>query len=181
MPRPSSRPQTGTRPRPNPAQRRLLDSVEAAIRGIRWPVDSAEMFQHECHLALEDAGLYCVRETPMEGNRRVDLVVVDSRGPVAIELDRDVPRRETLGKFADMPPEVLRVLVLRRRKVYAPMVPHCDRVVCVNSSLRMVRMLVDGVSGVPDEGADGTRGLVNSRRAGGEWRWSLLQRAHRTG
>lgn len=166
------------RPNPNAAQLRLLDDVERAVRGIRHPVDSAEVFHHECHLALEQAGLYAVAEVPMRGGRRVDLVVVDARGAVAIELDRDQPRRQTLGKFADMPPEVLRVLVLRRRNRYAPPVPGCDRVICVSSSFRMLRFLVDGISGISDEAGDDVRRTLrdHGRRTARGWRWDLLGR-----
>ncbi len=164
-----------SRPKVTTVQLRLLDDVELAIRSIRYPVDESAMFQNQVQHALSTAGMYVTREVGMSGLRRVDLVVVDVRGNCALELDRDIPRQATLGKFADMPAEVLRVLVLRRR-VKTPVVPSCDRVITVRSSLRMVPWLHDGRA-ILEEGPDVVRHAANDTEDRSfSWRHGLLAR-----
>lgn len=162
-----------SRPRPNPSQAALLDNIERSVRGIRYPLDFADAFCHQVALALTDAGMYCTMEVPMPGMRRVDIVVVSPSGNVAIECDREAPRPGTLRKFAEMDRNVLRLLVLRRRR-QTPVVPNCDRVVCVSSSLRPLRWLVDGGAILEETGDDVRKALKHDDSR--QWRWDLLTR-----
>lgn len=135
---------------PNTSQRRFLVSVERCLRTIRYPVDEAGFFHAQCHRALLMAGFNVIREVGMDGAgshaRRVDLVVVDRTGVLAIELDhQEVPPR-TLQKLEDLPEEVLRMVVLRDREPPLLRVPFADRVVCMRSDMRAVEWLNSGTA-----------------------------------
>lgn len=122
----------------------FLDGLEQCIHGIRWPVDEAGMFHLQCHRALLDGGYNVTMEVLMSGSRRVDLVVAHRGLVAAMEMERDAVPERTISKFRDLPPSVLRVAVLRQWPYRAPEVKNADRVVCLTSSLRMVRWLVNG-------------------------------------
>lgn len=143
-----------TRALPADGYRLLLD-IDQAIQGIRYPVDSSDLFHSQVQHALTAAGLNVTREVLMSRQRRIDLVVVRRNTVVAIELEWDRVPEDTVAKFRDLPRSVLRVAVLRQWPYRPPVVPHTDRVVCVTSDLRCIPWLVDG-SAILEEAA--TRG-----------------------
>lgn len=131
-------------PRNTPSRRALLDQVERTIRSIRYPVLEPGFFHAQCHHALMVAGMNVCREVLMTDHRRIDLVVVETRGIVAIELEQDETTDRTTGKFRDLPGEVMRMLVLRNRLMPLARAPYCDRVVSMRSDMRAVEWTVDG-------------------------------------
>lgn len=155
---------------PTPPQVELLDALERAILGIRYPTDIHEFFHRQVLLAIEMAGYRCVSEVPLSDGRRVDLLVLSDVGAVAIELDRFRPRRETTGKFADIGLNglgVLRMLVLRRRIAGSHVYPNVERLVRVESHLRVVPWTVDGLAILEDHTLpDVMRRLVIDRTPG---------------
>ena len=80
----------------------------------------------------------------MPGLRRVDIVVVSSLGTCAIEVDGAAPRSATLQKFRDMPPEVIRMLVLRKRRRMLE-VAEADRLVMLDTSSKGLHYLTEGI------------------------------------
>ena len=131
-------------PRNTPSRRSLLDEVERTIRSIKYPVLEPGFFHAQCHHVLMVTGMNVSREVLMTDHRRIDLVVVDRRGIVAIELEQDDTTERTTGKFRDLPGEVMRMLVLRNRVVPLVKAPYCDRVVNMRSDMRPVEWTVDG-------------------------------------
>jgi hypothetical protein len=87
--------------------------------------------------------MYPIREVPMSGKRRVDLVVVRKGLHAAVELDRFNPLRRSYEKFRDLPVDILRVCVLRRR-ASALTLRWADRTICMRATLKMVSWLCDG-------------------------------------
>lgn len=124
--------------------RAVLEELDQCIQGIRWPVDEAGMFHLQVQRVLLDGGYNVTMETLMSEGRRIDLVVVHRGHVLALELERDSVPERTIGKFRDLPAEVLKVVVLRQWPYRPPPVKFADRVVCLTSSLRMVGWLVDG-------------------------------------
>lgn len=145
--------------RVGPDQRRLLNELEAAITGIRHPVDEAGMFHHQCLMAIQHAGFSATREVLLEDGRRVDIVVVNARGTVAIELEAAEVSRSTLAKALDLPREVLRMVVFRNRQDARVRIVGVDRIVCVRADLRMLPLLVTGEAPL-DQGPDLGRAAV---------------------
>ena len=121
----------------------MLDDIESAVRGIAQPVDNAAIYQLQVQYVLDRAGFYVVREVPMTGMRRLDLVAIRGGVTAAIEIDKCNPLRRSYEKMLDVPPDILRVVVLRRR-LREVRVAWADRTVSVRSHLRMVSWLCDG-------------------------------------
>lgn len=137
------------RRRLTPAEVRFLDDLERVVHAIRFPVDNASIFQLQLAYALDRAGFYVVKEVPMSLDRRVDMVAIRGGVKCAVECDRFSPRAATFGKFQDVPDEVLKAVVLRRRNT--PLVlPWADRTVTTRATLKMIGMLTDGTSSLID-------------------------------
>lgn len=128
------------------AQLALLDAIEQAVRSIRHPVESAELFHLQCQYALHQAGLNATMEVLMSRLRRIDIVVVRGGQVAALELERDSVPEPTMAKFRDLPNEVLRVAVLRLWPYRAPVLKNVDRVIGLTSSLACVRWLCEGTA-----------------------------------
>jgi hypothetical protein len=145
--RPERRPVStaaGSRPALAPDRRAMLDAIEAAVMGIAQPVDNASVFQYQVQYVLDRAGFYVVREVPMEGMRRIDLVAIRGGVTAAIEVDKCNPLRRSYAKMLDLPEDILRVVVLRRRLRNDLRLAWADRCVSVRSHLKMVSWLCDG-------------------------------------
>jgi Holliday junction resolvase len=122
----------------------MLDGIEEAVRGIAQPVDNAAVFQYQLQYVLDRAGFYVIREVPMTELRRLDLVAIRGGITAAIEVDKCNPLRRSYGKMLDLPEDILRVVVLRRRLRNDLRVAWADRCIAVRSHLRMVSWLCDG-------------------------------------
>jgi hypothetical protein len=136
----------GSRPPLVPAKRRFLDDVEKAIKGIAQPVDNAAIYQMQVQYVLDRAGFYVVREVPFGDMRRIDLVLIRGGITAAVELDKCNPLARSYGKMLDIPEDILRVVVLRRR-LKSLNVAWVDRCISVRAHLRMVAALCDGTVG----------------------------------
>lgn len=134
----------GSRPALTPERRAMLDDLEAAVRGIAQPVDNAAIYQYQVQYVLDRAGFYVIREVPMTEMRRLDLVAIRGGVTAAIEVDKCNPLRRSYGKMLDLPEDILRVVVLRRRLRNDLQVGWADRTIAVRSHLRMVSWLCDG-------------------------------------
>lgn len=145
--------------RVGPEQRQLLDELTRAIEGIKHPLDEAGIFHHQCLMAVQHAGFSATREVLLEDGRRVDIVVVNARGTVAIELEAEHPSRSTLVKALDLPREVLRMVVFRNRQDARIRIAGVDRIVCLRADLRMLPLLTTGEP-VSEEGPDLGRATV---------------------
>jgi len=141
-----------TLPSRSHAQLRLLNRIEAGVRSIQHMLDCGTCGHRQVALALEGIGLYCTLEVALPvptggGAKRCDIVVVDALGTVAIEVDGWAPRESTREKLRLLPPEVLRVLILRHRKS-RPAVPLADRIICMRASLDPLLFLNRGAFGI---------------------------------
>ena len=123
--------------------RRFLDDMERSVRSIVHPVDNATVFHLQVQYVLDRDGFYVVREVPLSEQRRIDLVVIRNGVTAAVELDRFNPLRRSYTKMLDVPNNVLRVVILRRR--IAPLrLSWAERCISMRATLKCVSWLSDG-------------------------------------
>lgn len=124
-------------------RRRFLDDLERSVRSIVHPVDNAAVYHMQVQYVLDRDGFYVIREVPMSEKRRIDLVAIRGGVTCAIELDRFNPLRRSYGKMLDVPKDVLRVVILRRR-LNALKLSWAERTISVRANLRCISWLSDG-------------------------------------
>jgi hypothetical protein len=124
-------------------KKQFLDDIEKTIRSIAQPVDNAAIYQLQVQYVLDRAGFYVIREVPMTEMRRLDLVAIRDGITGAIEIDKCNPLARSYKKMLDIPKDILRVVVLRRRLKDID-IKWADRCIAVRSHLRMVSWLCDG-------------------------------------
>ncbi len=123
--------------------RQFLDDVERSIRSIVHPVDNATVFHLQVQYVLDRDGFYVVREVPLSEKRRIDLVVIRNGVTAAVEIDRFNPLRRSYSKMVDVPANVLRVVVLRRR--LSPLkLTWAERCISMRATLKCISWLSDG-------------------------------------
>ncbi len=133
----------GKRRRLTRDQRRFLDDLELSVRSIVHPVDNATVFHLQVQYVLDRDGFYVVREVPLSEKRRIDLVVIRNGVTAAVELDRFNPLRRSYTKMVDVPDNVLRVVILRRR--LSPLkLSWAERCISMRATLKCISWLSDG-------------------------------------